>query len=240
MHNTAVASRIKALTFDVFGTVVDWRSGMIRDGQSLRAALDWATLADRWHSLYHPTLQRVMRDELPWASADALQRTMLEQVLAEHPDHGLQEAQRAWLAAVWERFDPWPDSRPGLARLKARYTICTLSNGSVRQLIGGAKHAGLPWDAVFSAELFGAYKPDPRVYQGALRLLQLAPEEVMMVASHVYDLRSARGHGLRTAFVARPLEYGPGTTPEQPAPGEFDFSVNDLEELAGQMEDLAT
>jgi 2-haloacid dehalogenase len=160
---------------------------------------------------------------------------MLEQVLAEQPGHGLTEPQRARLSTVWERLDPWPDAVAGLARLKERFVVCALSNGSMWQLIQLARHGRLPWDAVLSVELFGAYKPDPLVYTGAVELLQLRPAEALMVAAHLYDLRAARANGLRTAFVARPLEWGAAVGAEQPEPGEFDLVAADFLDLAVQL-----
>jgi 2-haloacid dehalogenase len=225
---------IKALTFDVFGTVVDWRSAIIREGKGLLPDADWPVLADEWRRLYRPTLARVVSGELPWATFDALEHQMLEQVLATHsislaPEH------MASLATVWRRLDPWPDVVTGLTRLKERYAICALSNGSMWQLLCLAKHGRVPWDAIISVELFHTYKPDPRVYLGAAELLQLEPSEVMMVAAHTYDLQAARSNGLRTAFVARPHEWGPGASAEQPAPGEFDHVATSFEDLAGQL-----
>jgi 2-haloacid dehalogenase len=226
---------IKALTFDVFGTVVDWRSAIIREGTTLRADVDWPSFADDWRRLYRPTIGRVTNGELPWATFDELQRVMLEQILEAAQVSRLTEEQKARLSAVWQRLDPWPDAVPGLARLKDRFVVCALSNGSVWQLISLAKHGGLPWDEIFSVELFRAYKPDPRVYLGACELLQLAPDQVMMVAAHVYDLQAARANGLRTAFVGRPDEWGPGVGPEQPEAGEFDVLAADFEDLASQL-----
>ena len=225
---------VQALAFDVFGTVVDWRSAIVREGQALRSDVDWTSFADDWRRLYRPTIDRVTAGELPWASFDELQRSMLGQVVAEH-GVPLTEAEKARLAAVWRRLDPWPDAVPGLTRLRERFVVCALSNGSVWQLIRLAKHGRLPWDAIFSVELFHAYKPDPRVYKGAVELLQLPAAEVMMVAAHVYDLQAAKANGMRTAFVARPLEWGPGAAAERAEPGEFDLVAGDFEDLASQL-----
>ena len=226
---------VAALTFDVFGTVVDWRSAIVREGRALLPDADWPVLADAWRKLYRPALERVTRGEAPWATFDDLQAEMLEQVLAEHGVAGLAAGQKAELSTVWRRLEPWPDAVPGLTRLKERFVICALSNGSVWQLISLAKYGRLPWDAIFSVELFHAYKPDPRVYLGAAELLQLAPERVMMVAAHVYDLQAAKANGMRTAFVARPHEWGPSSGAEAASRAEFDVVASDFEDLAAQL-----
>lgn len=231
-----MSGSVQALTFDVFGTVVDWRGTIIREGRALRPDLDWARIADAWRGLYQPTLSRVTRGELAWTPFDALQRMMLDQVLETLDIGGLSDTERAHLAGLWAHLDAWPDAIEGLSRLKHSFTVCALSNGSVRQLVGIARHAGLPWDMIFSVELFHAYKPDPRVYLGAAELLQLDPSQVMMVAAHVSDLRAARDLGLRTAFVARPLEWGPQRRAEQPEPGEFDLIARDFVHLAEQLQ----
>ena len=226
---------VKALTFDVYGTVVDWRSAILGEGSALRPSLDWAQLADAWRGLYRPTLGRVTRGELAWSPFDHLQRVMLDQVLERSGVSDVTDAERAQLTGVWGRMDSWPDAVPGLNRLKRQFVVCALSNGSVWQLVSLAKRAGLPWDLILSVEMFHAYKPDPRVYQGAAELLQCRPAEVMMVAAHAYDLRAARDVGLRTAFVVRPLEWGPHATAELPEPGEFDLVARDFMDLADQL-----
>ena len=228
-------SGLVALTFDVFGTVVDWRGTIIREGSALDQTLDWPTLADAWRGLYQPTLERVTSGELAWAPFDRLQRLMLDQVLDQFGVTSLSEADRVRLGDVWRRMDAWPDAISGLKRLKERFIIAALSNGSVRQLVGIAKHAGVPWDLILSVELFHTYKPDPRVYRGAVELLQAQPHELMMVAAHVYDLQAAKAQGLRTAFVARPLEWGPHASAEQAPAGEFDILASDFDDLASQL-----
>jgi len=226
---------VQALTFDVFGTVVDWRTAVIREGQALVDRTDWPEIADKWRNMYRPTIASVTAGERPWATFDELQLWMLEQVLAEYGITQLTDAQKLELSYVWRRLESWPDAAPGLARLKERFVICALSNGSVWQLIQLARYGKLPWDSVFSVELFKAYKPDPRVYLGACELLQLQPEQVMMVAAHVYDLRSARDNGMKTAFVTRPNEWGPAGTAEDYQPGEFDIVAKDFLDLADQL-----
>jgi len=229
------AENVSALTFDIFGTVVDWRGTIVREGADLDASIDWAAFAEAWRGLYQPMLDRVRNGERPWTKLDDLERMAFDQVLVERGLTGLDETQKQHLNDVWGRLEAWPDAVPGLTRLKAKYTVCTLSNGSVRQMVGIAKRAHLPWDMILCAELFQAYKPDPRTYLGAAQLLQLEPGQIMMVAAHVSDLRSARSHGLRTAFVARPLEWGPDHAIEQPRPGEFDVMASDLVDLAARL-----
>lgn len=233
---------ISALCCDVFGTVVDWRGSVIAEGQALAArmaspdwlAVDWPAFADAWRAGYAPAMDQVRRRELPWTPLDGLHRRILVSLLAERglvlPEPELTEFNRAW-----HRLQPWPDSVPGLQRLKARFTITPLSNGNLSLLVDMAKQAGLPWDAVLSAELFGHYKPDPEVYQGATRLLGLPPAEVLMVAAHPSDLRAAKACGLRTAYVPRPLERGPGAPLEPARDGEFDFVASDFIALAQQL-----
>lgn len=175
------------------------------------------------------------RGAQPWAAFDALQRQMVDQALETFGIATLSDAEKTRLSGVWHRLDAWPDVPTGLARLKRDYIVSTLSNGSVRQLVDLAKYAGLPWDLVLSVELFRAYKPDPRVYRGAVELLQAPADAVMMVAAHGYDLRAARAEGLRTAFVRRPREWGDGGPVEEPEPGEFDLVVDDQEQLADHL-----
>ena len=230
---------VRALTFDVFGTVVDWRSGVIREagamGRKKGIQADWAKFADAWRGGYGPAMDRVRKGELPWTNIDALHRMVLDRLLVEFRITGLTEEEKDHLNRAWHRLDPWPDAVAGLTRLKRKYIIATLSNGNVGLLVNMAKHGGLPWDCVLSSELVGRYKPDREVYLKAATLLGLRPEQVMMVAAHAGDLRAARGAGLKTAFVARPQERGPGgkvdTTPD-PA---FDVSAKDFMDLAAKL-----
>jgi 2-haloacid dehalogenase len=231
---------VRALIFDVFGTVVDWRGGVIRDGSALAARtgleIDWPAFADDWRGRYLPSMNRVRAGELPWTNLDGLHRSSLDELLREHRADTLGEDDRAFLVGAWHRLDPWPDSVPGLTRLKSRYTIAPLSNGHVALLVNMAKGAGLPWDLVLSAELVHAYKPDAATYRSAPELLGLHPGEVMMVAAHLDDLAAARSQGLRTAYVRRPLEWGAGATAPEPRPGdELDHVVDSLTELADRL-----
>ena len=229
------ASGVKALIFDVFGTVVDWRGSVIREGEELgrkkNLDVDWAAFADEWRGRYAPSMDRVRRGELPWTNLDALHRASLEELLEEFGIEGLTEEEIDHLNKVWHRLDPWPDSVAGLARLKERYVISTFSNGNVALLTDMAKRAGLPWDLILSAELVKHYKPDPETYLMASNLLDLRHDEVMLVAAHPSDLRAAQTHGLRAAYVLRPLEWGPEGEAE-PADPSFDLVVDDLVELA--------
>lgn len=231
-------SEIRALTFDVFGTVVDWRGSLIREGRALGRArkldVDWATFADAWRAGYRPAMDRVRRGKLPWMNIDALHRLILEELLEKFAVARLSEADKDRLNSVWHRLKPWPDALQGLRRLKKKYVIGTLSNGNVALLTNMAKNAGLPWDCILSAELFRHYKPDREAYLGAAALLGLRPREVMMVAAHADDLVAARKAGLRTAYVHRPREFGPGADAPPPK-SSFDVTAADFLDLARKL-----
>jgi len=237
MHS--LAHTVRALTFDVFGTVVDWRRSVIAEGVALGARTglqaDWAALADAWRKGYFASMARVAHGELAWDTIDALHRQVLDHLLPQHGLQALAEADRDHFNTVWHRLAPWPDTVAGLTRLKQRLTISTLSNGNLSLLVAMAKHAGLPWDAVLSAELFGRFKPDPAVYLGAARLLGLAPGQVLMVAAHPFDLVAAQKAGLKTAYIPRPDEYGPGGRMEPVGDAVFDIVATDLVDLATQL-----
>ena len=234
MTASGAAVQVRALVFDVFGTVVDWRSSVAAEVRALGWPVEPAAFADAWRAGYAPAMQAVRDGRLPWMHIDALHRRILDALLAER---GLAppEAEVAELNRVWHRLAPWPDSVAGLQRLKQRFPVCTLSNGNVSLLLDMARHAGLPWDTIFSAELFGHYKPDPEVYLGAARLLDVPPEQVLMVAAHPSDLRAAAACGLKTAYVPRPLERGPGGAMEPWTPGEFDVVAEDFMALAAAL-----
>ncbi len=229
----------KALVFDTFGTVVDWRGSIIAEGTAWGKAhgvdIDWARFADRWRSGYGPAMNKVRKGELPWTKLDALHRMILDQLLPEFNITGLSEEEKDHWNRVWHRLKPWPDSVAGLARLKKKYTIATLSNGNVGLLNDMAKNAGLPWDTILSAELARHYKPDREVYLMAADLLGLKPEETMMVAAHSGDLRAARECGLATGFIHRPNEYGVGGRADKAAPGDWDVVSSDMLDLATKM-----
>ncbi|MCV7287307.1 haloacid dehalogenase type II [Mycolicibacterium wolinskyi] len=229
---------MKALAFDVFGTVVDWRSSIIAEletfGKSQGLQRDWPAFADSWRAGYAPAMDRVRRGELPWTRIDDLHRAILVDLL-DGAGIRIADGEIDHLNRAWHRLDPWPDSVAGLTRLKERFVITTLSNGNVSLLTNMAKHAGLPWDCVISAELFRHYKPDPEAYLGCAELLDVAPHELTLVAAHPSDLRAARAAGLGTAYVARPLEFGPGRAPHSVAQGEFDIVATDFGDLADQL-----
>ncbi|MDP9046319.1 MAG: haloacid dehalogenase type II [Pseudomonadota bacterium] len=237
------ARKIRALVFDVFGTVVDWRGSLVREGMALSAAkgmsVDWPALADAWRAGYPVAMQRVRSGDLPWTSVDQLHRIILDTLIPRFGLGALTEPERAALNRVWHRLDPWPDAVAGLQRLKHGFVISTLSNGNMALLVAMAKRAGLPWDCVLSAELMRHYKPDPEVYQGAARLLDVAGDELLMVASHPSDLRGAARAGLRTALVKRPLEYGPNPDGRPPPDAldddRFDLVADDILDLADRL-----
>jgi len=232
-------SNVKALTFDVFGTVVDWRGSIIRQGMAFGAergiTVDWARFADDWRSGYQPAMERVRRGELPWTNIDTLHRMRLDELLVQYGITNLSEADTDHLNRVWHRLTAWPDSVAGLTRLRTRYVLATLSNGNVALLTNMAKYAGLPWDCILSAELAKHYKPDPETYQTAADLLGLRPEQVMMVAAHKGDLRAAQAVGLQTAFVPRPMEHGPERTPDTTPDPAFTIHAVDFHNLAAQL-----
>ena len=231
-------SEVKALVFDVFGTVVGYTS-IVEECRQLGKARgiqrDWERFADTWRTKYRPFMDKVRHGELPWTNLDALHRLALEELLTEFRITGLSEPEKAELNLAWHRLRPWPDSIPGLSRLKQRFTIATLSNGNVALLTNMAKNAGLPWDCILSAELARAYKPDPQVYQMAADLLGLRPHQVMMVAAHQWDLRAAQGVGLKTAFVPRPLQHGPGRAGDLTPDPTFDLVAADFLDLAEKL-----
>lgn len=230
-------AEVQALAFDVFGTVVDWRGSLIRELGAVAAErgienVDWAAFADAWRGAYQPSMQEVRGGRLPWTRLDDLHRRSLERLLEQFGVRGLDEAALRRITTVWHRLRPWPDAIGGLARLRRRYILVTLSNGNVALLTNMARHAGLPWDCILSAELCRHYKPDPEVYRMAYELLDLAPAQVMMVAAHNDDLRHAAGQGLRTAFVRRPREHGPGQTRDLEPEAPFDVVADDFGDLA--------
>ncbi|MEO6023820.1 MAG: haloacid dehalogenase type II [Burkholderiales bacterium] len=230
---------VKALTFDVFGTVVDWRGSIIREGRALserkRIDIDWAAFADAWRGGYAPAMDRVRHGELPWMNIDALHRLILDDILKQFHITKLSESEKVDLNKVWHRLKPWPDAVRGLRRLKKKYVIATLSNGNLSLLTNMAKHGGLPWDCILSAELAKHYKPDPESYLTAARLLDLAPQEVMMVAAHKSDLDAAAATGLRTAFVTRPKEHNPELSTDLKFERRFDENAENFIDLAEKL-----
>lgn len=206
--STPSLSSPKVLAFDVFGTVVDWHSGIAREVHALRPAVDGDAFALAWRAGYQPAMRQVMSGELGWTLIDDLHRLILDSLLQQFGLADLSEEEKKHLNKAWHRLDPWPDVLAGLARLKSRHVICTLSNGNIGLLTAMAKRVGLPWDCILSAEVFSAYKPDPATYLGVARVFDLGPAEVMLVAAHQDDLAAARACGLQTAYIERPTEFG--------------------------------
>ena len=199
---------VKAMTFDVFGTVVDWRSSIAREakmmGEQKGFDFDWDNFADKWRAGYGPSMNKVRTGELPWTKIDVLHRMILDELLSEYNITNLTESEKDHFNRAWHRLDPWPDSVPGLTELKKNYVISPLSNGNVALLVNMAKYGGLPWDTVLSAELAQHYKPDPEAYQSTSEFLGFPIEQIMMVAAHKNDLKSAKGQGMMTGYIPRP------------------------------------
>jgi 2-haloacid dehalogenase len=230
---------VQALTFDVFGTVVDWRGTIIREGRQLARAkgirVDWSAFADAWRGGYRPAMERVRRGDLPWTNLDALHRLILDSLLDRFGLDALDAAEREELNQVWHRLRPWPDAVPGLRRLRRRYITAALSNGNLALLTNMARHAHLPWDCILSADMARHYKPDREVYETAVRLLDLAPAEILMVAAHPDDLQAAARAGMRTAFVPRPQEWGLGRAADVPPGVTFDLTAPDFGALTDML-----
>ena len=231
---------VKALLFDVFGTVVDWRGSVIREAAAFGRAngidADWQAFADAWRGKYGPFMDKVRTGALPWTNLDGLHRMALEELLAEFGIEGVSDAAKAELNLAWHRLDPWPDAPAGLARLKARFIIAAMSNGNVALMTNLARFAGLPWDCILGAELARAYKPDSKTYLTGVELLGLQPGEVMMVAAHAGDLQAAASLGLKTALVPRPLERGTAAALEPISTGAFDVVAADFRDLAARLD----
>lgn len=231
--------QVRALLFDVFGSVVDWRTSIERDltrwAQEQSIAVDWEAFARAWRAQYQPKMQEVRSGARPYALLDTLHREALEGLLPKFGLKHLREDQIEHINLVWHRLDAWPDSIAGLTRLKAKFTIAPLSNGNVALLNNMAKHAGLPWDLNLSTEWFGGYKPQPQTYLGATKALGLQPDEVMMCAAHNDDLAAAQSCGLKTAFWPRPTEYGCDQTKDFEAEHSWDITALDIRDLADQL-----
>ena len=202
----------KVLAFDVFGTVVDWHGSIVAEVSTLLPGVDPIAFASAWRAGYKPAMARVRSGELGWTKIDDLHRMILDAVLVDFKVNHLTEEQKKDLNRVWHRLKPWADTVEGLLKLKQNYTIVTLSNGNLGLLADMAKNAGLPWDLILSAEVFRHYKPDPETYLGVCQIFDRKPQEVMLVAAHKDDLQAAHACGLQTAFVERPLEFGPKHT----------------------------
>ncbi len=230
---------VEALTFDVFGTVVDWRSGIAREARVILGPggpeHDWEAFADRWRALYQPAMEAVRDGRRPWTKLDDLHRENLRAMLDEFGVGGRSEAEIDRLNRAWHRLDPWPDAVAGLNRLRRRFILATLSNGNVALMVNMARRCGLPWDAILGAEVARAYKPMPEAYLRTADCLGLAPSQCLMVAAHNRDLLAASACGFRTAFVARPSEHGRRQTSDLRAEHAFDVLASDFLDLADQL-----
>jgi 2-haloacid dehalogenase len=234
-----LAPTLKAVVFDVFGTCVDWRSGIAREvalaAASQRVAIDAEGFADAWRGRYQPSMEEVRSGRRAWTILDTLHRESLDALLPKFGLGMLDAPARDDLARAWHRLDPWPDAVAGLERLRRRYIVGTMSNGNVALLVNMAKRAGIPWDVVLGAETSRAYKPLPAAYLNACAMLGLEPAQVMLAAAHEDDLRAAAAVGLRTGFVARPLEYGAGRRADDGSRGMWDVKASDFLDLATKL-----
>ncbi len=232
---------MKACLFDVFGTVVDWRSSVSRDLAAFARAkdlppVDWLEFAIEWRKLYQPSMEAVRSGRREWTILDVLHRESLDTLVDRYGLRSLSEADLDHMNRAWHRLEPWPDAVEGLARMKKKFIIAPCSNGNIALMVNLAKHAGLPWDCILGAETAQAYKPLPEAYRAACRHLGLRPEEVTMVAAHNGDLKAAKAQRLRTAFVARPAEHGPAqTTDLSPDPSCVDVSAAEFVALAAKL-----
>jgi 2-haloacid dehalogenase len=231
----SIARGLKVVACDVFGTIVDWHGSIAREVRAMGLGVDADDFARAWRAGYVPAMARVRSGELGWTRIDELHRMILDDILVQFGVEDLGEAQRRHLNRAWHRLDAWPDSVEGLTRLKSRYVVCTLSNGNLGLLTNMAKHAGLPWDCILSAEVFRKYKPDPDTYLGVARTFDVAPAEVLLVAAHHDDLAAARRCGLQTAYVERPFEYGSRLPKDVSPRAENTLHARDLVHLAEQL-----
>lgn len=230
---------VKALLFDVQGTATDFHSTVCDEARRIGADrypdADWPAVVRRWRAGYFATLEAAQGRSDGWISVHSVYREALDTVVAEFGLGGLSDAERDELTMAWQRLRPWPDVVPGLTRLKGAFTLATLSNADVSAVVNISKGAGLPWDVVFAAEMAGVFKPDPVIYRMAVTYLGREPGEIMMVASHKYDIRAAGQLGFQTAFVARPLEFGAGADVDVAYSDEFDVNASDFLDLADQL-----
>jgi 2-haloacid dehalogenase len=226
----------KVLAFDVFGTVVDWHGSIATEVEKLCLPVDPYEFATAWRAGYKPAMAKVRSGSLPWTKIDDLHRMILDDILKAFRISSLSESQIQDLNLIWHRLNPWPDTVEGLTRLKDQFTIVTLSNGNLGLLANMAKNAGLPWDLILSAEVFRHYKPDPETYLGVAEIFNVLPEQVMLVAAHKDDLLAAKACRLKTAFIERPLEYGPNFSREDLHREDFtDYHAKDFNDLATQL-----
>jgi 2-haloacid dehalogenase len=233
----------QALLFDVFGTSVDWYGGVSRAfASALGKSPDQEEIANltlAWRQAYFDGMAEVREGRQPWRRIDEIHAEALLRLLPQQGFDLPDQKTLTWLNLVWRRLDPWPDTVTGLLRLQQRYTLATLSNGNLDQLIDLSRHGGMPWDKLFCSDLFRCYKPDPATYHEACRLLELPPEQVMMVACHRSDLQAAARHGLQTAFIERSDEYGGRVAAERASAEEFDLVCASFTKLADRLEGAA-
>lgn len=239
MAANGIGDQVGALVFDVFGTVVDWRSSVIKAGEKLSRehgfTVDWPAFAEEWRRVgYHEQIAKIRKGEAPYETTDVFMLRKLHELMPKYGVTGLSDQEVDWLHKVWHRLDPWPDSVEGLTRLKKKFVIATLSNGNVALLTNMAKHGGLPWDAILSAELVKKFKSEPEMYHSASQFLGLPMNQIVMTAAHLRDLYAARKQGMRTAFVRRPLEWGPNGQQEGEPEG-IDVVAKDFVDLAKQL-----
>jgi 2-haloacid dehalogenase len=233
-----MATAVKALFFDVFGTLVDWRSSISREAEAILGPigyrLDWERFADAWRNEYQPAMEKVRSGQIPFCKLDVLHLHNLEQILPRFGIAGLDNARKHDLNLAWHRLDAWPDTAPGLLRLKRRFMIAPVSNGNISLMVALARRNSLPWDAILGSEIAGDFKPKPRVYLAACEALDLPVEACMMVAAHANDLRAAAACGLQTAFISRPIERGAGSAPSA-IPDNVDHVATSVTDLADQL-----
>lgn len=231
---------VRALVFDVFGTVVDWRGGVAREAAPFLArhapGTDPAAFADAWRKQYQPAMTEVRTGKRPFTRLDVLHRENLGAILPQFGIGSVPDSELDALNLAWHKLDPWPDSVDGLTRMKQRRIIAPLSNGNIILMIDMAKRAGLPWDAILGAEVAQAYKPQPEAYLRTAEILALRPEQVCLVAAHNSDLAAARRTGFKTAFVARPNEHGPGQTTDLVPEQDWELVADDFVQLARELE----
>jgi 2-haloacid dehalogenase len=230
------SSELKVIAFDVFGTVVDWYSGIAAEAERIVPGVDGGAFALAWRAGYQPAMKSVMErlaaGEGGFTLLDELHMGILEVVLRDFGLSDLEPARKRELNCAWHRLPAWPDAVEGLARLKRKYIICTLSNGNIGLLTEMAKNAGLPWDCILSAEVFKAYKPDPRTYLGVAAVFDVTPSQVMLAAAHHEDLAAARTCGLRTGYIERPEEFGPGRPKDVSPRADNSLHARDIGALA--------
>jgi len=240
MADSGIGNEVRALVFDVFGTVVDWRSSVIKAGEKLSRELgltvDWTAFAEEWRRVgYHQQIAKIRSGEAPYETTDVFMLRKLHELMPKYGITGLSDEQVDWLHKVWHRLDPWPDSVEGLTRLKRKFVIGTLSNGNVALLTNMAKHGGLPWDVILSAELVKKFKSEPEMYQSASQFTGFPIHQVVMGAAHLHDLYAAKGQGMKTAFVRRPMEWGPNGQQEGEPDDRIDIVAKDFVDLARQL-----